>query len=215
MSEQKIEKVHCNKCLILTKHLNIAHRAQHESEMYDEYVQISWSTYYDLYECCGCESVVLRRRFVFSEIDEVEEDFYPPPISRTQPKWFKELPDEYGELLNEIYHALHADTLRLAVMGARTLIDIFMTSKLNDIGGFDVKLKQLETDGYISAKNRNVLDAALNAGHATIHRNYKPKKEDVELIMDIIENLIQHEVLEKSAASLQQTTPIRKKVAKK
>ena len=45
------------------------------------------------------------------------------------------------------------------MMGARTLVDLFMVDKVKDIGGFERKLHELEKAGYISSKNRDVLFA--------------------------------------------------------
>jgi len=65
------------------------------------------------------------------------------------------------------------------MMGARALVDIFMTEHLGDIGGFQQKLDSLENEGYLSKVNRQVLEAALEAGHAAAHRGHKAEEETV------------------------------------
>lgn len=144
-----------------------------------------------------------------SESMETSEEFYPPEVSRQKPAWAKTLPEEYGELIDEVYAALHANSGALALMGARALIDMFMTKRVGDIGGFERKLEKLVTEGFLSTKNKEVLDAAIDAGSAAAHRGHKPSKSDVGRVMDIVENVLQNDVLEDSAKALRTSTPPR------
>ncbi len=209
----KIQKNHCNKCLQETKHFIVAERVSSGSQPANddphcEY-EISWSTIYKMLECCGCENVALQRTFHFSEYSEVEEEYYPPQISRKLPKWHNELPEEWYELLKEVYTALHADSRCLVLMGARALVDLYMNKQLGDIGGFAQKIRKLEEDGLISKPNKIVLDAALEAGHAAAHRGYKPKANEVNQVIDIVENLLQSYILTSTAEKLKEKTPSR------
>lgn len=211
MNDEKLEiqKSHCNRCLQETKHFIVAKRCNEGSEIVDDRYEVSWKTTYKMLECCGCENVSLQRKFYFSEYDDVEVEYYPPQISRQIPKWSEELPQEWLELLKEIYLALHADSRRLALMGARTLVDLYMSEKLGDIGGFSQKIKKLETDGLISKPNKAVLDAALEVGHAATHRGHKARAIEVNQVIDIVENLLQSHVLAASADNLKSKTPQR------
>lgn len=173
---------------------------------YDQY-EISWNTTYKMLECCGCENVSLQRRFYFSEYDEIEEEYYPPQVSRQLPKWHDELPDEWCELLEEVYRALHTDSRRLVLMGARALIDLYMTEQLGDIGGFAQKIKKLESDGLISKPNKSVIEAALEVGHAAAHRGHKARVNEVNQVIDIVENLLQNHTLAHAADNLKSKTP--------
>jgi hypothetical protein len=210
----KIEKAHCNKCLHETKHYVIAKRVpsgREAADPHDPYCryEISWSTTYTMLECCGCESISLRRQFYFSEWNEIEEEYYPPQISRQLPKWHEQLPAEWQELLKEVYAALHADSRRLTLMGARALADLYMTEQLGDIGGFAQKIKKLEEKGLISKPNKTFLEAALEAGHAAAHRGHKAKANEVDQVIDIVENLLQSHVLKDVGKSLKAATPPR------
>ena len=107
----RIEKVHCNECRQETKHLVVATRKQRGAEEYTPDIEISWMTTYDMLECCGCESVCMRRSYWFSEDPEGEQvSFYPPPVSRNAPRWLGELQADLKSLVGEIYTALHADS---------------------------------------------------------------------------------------------------------
>lgn len=210
----KIEKIHCNNCLHETKHFVIAERSnsgREQADTSDPYCtyEVFWNTTFKMLECCGCENVTLLRRFYFSEDDGIEEKYYPPRVSRQLPKWHDELPSDWCEMLSEVYAALHADSRRLALMGTRTLVDMFMSDQLGDIGGFAQKMQKLESEGLISKPNKVVLDAVLEAGHAAAHRGHKAKSNEVNQVMDIVENLLQSYVLKHAAENLKSKTPKR------
>ncbi len=217
--ELKIQKSHCNECGHKTNHKvifnDIVEGRDDKNSGDDEHpYYVQWRTDWRLLKCCGCDDVSLEKTFWFSENCGDGQDppeYYPPRIARKKQKWLENLPDEYPGLLNEIYSALHADNRRLSMMGARAIVDIFINRKVGDLGNFTSGMKALQKEGYISEKNRVVLEAAIEVGNATTHREHKPTSEQVSAVMDIIENLIQHDVLQKSAESLRGTTPKRQK----
>jgi hypothetical protein len=57
--------------------------------------------------------------------------------------------------MDETYAALHANSKRLALMGARALVDLFMNATIGDIGGFQRKLQKLVEEGYLSSDCRH------------------------------------------------------------
>lgn len=201
-------RCHCSQCGHDTKHDVVATRDQHGSDDLGEGIVISWDTTYDVLECRGCETVTLRKRFWFSEWDHdaCEVTFYPPPISRRLPTWRHSLPKEMASLLEETYTALHAGSTRLAMMGARALVDMMMTRAVGDRGGFERKLKLLEEEGYLSSRSREVLEAALEVGHATAHRGHTPSSAEAEQVLDIVENTLQARQLGEAARALSATT---------
>jgi hypothetical protein len=122
---------------------------------------------------------------------------------------------ELYELHEEVYSALHANNRRLATMGARALLDMAMTDKVKDVGQFNQKLDALEKEASISKKQREFLEAALDAGNAASHRGHCPTAKQLDQVMDIVENVIQQiYVLPNAAAELKKSTPPRKKSAK-
>ncbi len=141
--------------------------------------------------------------------------YFPPSSARHRPVWAWHLPQPAQFLLKEIYDALYSEGLRLAVMGARTLVDMAILDKVGDVGTFVEKLKALESKGFISKRNREVLSAALDAGSATAHRGHKFEAAQVHQVMDIVENLLQSiYVLERAAQKIKTATPPRKKPTK-
>jgi hypothetical protein len=69
----------------------------------------------------------MNRYFETGETAENREDV--PSFFRRMPKWAKEIPHEASELMKEVNTALHNDSRRLAIMGARSLVDMFMNDK--------------------------------------------------------------------------------------
>lgn len=217
MSEPpKIVLAHCNKCGHETKHEIASEHPRRTSEVVDheQGIEVSWLTTYSMLECRGCEEVSLCRAEWCSEDDPMDQrprTYFPPRVSRRKPAWVDRLvvPEKYEGLLNEIYVALHADSRRLAVMGARTLIDAYITRRVGDQGNFTKGLKKLVEKNFISEKQREIVDSAVDAGSASAHRGHCPSANDINVVIDIVENLIHNELLTDPAAALRQTTPPR------
>lgn len=187
-------------------------RTRSESELVDALYgfEVSWSRTHTLLECRGCEEITLLRTIWCSEDDPEDgpsETYFPPRVSRRRPAWFDELPSEYAGLLKEIYTALHADSRRLAMMGLRAVIDLFMARKLEGSSGFAGGLRQLVEQNYLTTRSLEIVEAAVEAGHASAHRAHNPTAAQVNSVMDIVENLIQHDLLAESAASLRRSIP--------
>ena len=165
---------------------------------------IEGSDIYDLFKCCGCDSVVFRHKSWFSEhvdqetgMPEISTRYYPPPTYRNLPIWINEFCLSSGseasisELMHEINVALQNNAPRLATMGVRALLEIVMLDKVGDKRSFSANLEAFQEEGYISKIQKEVIGQILEAGHATIHRGYKPEKEDVVHLMDVTESIIE------------------------
>ena len=205
---------HCNLCSNITKQFVLARREVDKSDEIEEYGTITAWDRYELLECGGCESVSMRHTS-YHEFDDGETVVnYPPKVTRKRPPWIWELPGELLNILRQVYTALDASSMALAVMGARTLIDLLLTDKVGDIGTFADKLNALERTGMIGKNNRAFLEAALEAGNAAAHRGHNPRSADVEAVMDIVENVLHAAYfLESQAEQLKRTTPPRTKTS--
>jgi uncharacterized protein DUF4145 len=213
--ESQQEKVHCNTCGGIRTHQVIATRHQEDTSLFEEEFEVGWYITYTLLECAGCHTVSLRRRRVFSEWNQGDEEitFFPPQVSRRQPSWLEQVDEEIQEIVREVYTALHADSRRLALMGARAVLDVIMVRKVGDIGSFTAKLDALEKAGITSPRQTNLLQAALDAGNAAAHRGHLPTAEELGAIMDIVENLLHLDLLDPAADELRRSTPSRVKRA--
>ena len=207
--EQKTKKAHCNSCGQETNHAIIASRRK-------QYGRPSETYTYEMLECCGCENITMRCSSWFSGEEGIGVIYCPPAVSRRLPQWAVDLPNNEWTLLNEVYAALHAGSHRLAMMGARALIDVALVSKVGDQGTFAKTLAKGESKGYIGKQNQTVLDAAFDAGSAAAHRGHNANAKEVSQVLDIVENLLQSVyVLESLADDLREKTPPRTKSPEK
>lgn len=212
MVKENSFKVHCNACGHETRHSSKGQHRVSGQDLIEDYGPVEYENRYEILECLGCESVVFRRVSWFEPTDQETVTLYPPPISRPAPRWKDKLPTDLGELLDEIYKALQADSPRLALMGARTAVDMVILQKVGDAGTFQQKLEAIEQQGFVGRKNREFLSAALEAGNAAVHRGHVADPEEVNHVMDIVENLLEAVyVLEGAAESLRKRTPPRPK----
>jgi len=214
MKSRTFSKAPCNQCNRETKHVLLKKRLTSDETDVEGYGPISWQDLYEMLECSGCESVTLRHTHLFSEGPDPPISYYPPRIARPVPRWRRQLPHDLGSLTDEVYSALHADSRRLGLMGARTIVDMVLLHKVGDAGTFSWKLKKFEDLGFVGRRDREILEAALDAGSAAAHRGYRPKPEQLDQVMDIVEHLLEAVyVLDSAAAALRKSTPARKKAA--
>jgi hypothetical protein len=203
---------HCNECGQDTKH-NIVHEAKrvrtYDHDQYSVDVGSNWT----ILQCGGCEEVAMRR------VDWCPNDrtFFPARVSRRKPVWLtrEHAPSTYVGMLDEVYAALHADSRRLAMMGARAIIDVVITRTVGDQGNFSKGLDELKKNDLIGKRDRTIIEAAIEAGSAAMHRGHQPTVDDVNVVIDIVERMIQAEILEAKAKELAATTPPRKRAPAK
>ena len=208
-----IIKAPCNDCGRDTDHEVLK---SHNTSGHDPESETHWSTTFDMIECRGCHFISLKRTFDFSEYDQVQVDYFPPPVPRRKPDWghhfLLNASSEIQELLVEVYSALHAGNRRLATMGARALLDMAIVAAVGDVGDFKRKLDQLESGGFIGKQPREFLGVALDAGNAAAHRGHCPTPQQLNMVMDIVENVLEQIfVLPHAAEDLKKSIPPRHK----
>lgn len=216
--KSSIERIHCNTCGGKRDHLVVATREQRHSETFNQQFDVDWVIVYDMLECAGCKEICVRKKVWCSEdapYDGPEITYYPPRIERRLPEWKDALPTEMAALVVEVYAALQADSRSLAAMGARALIDMVIVKEVGDAGSFPQKLSALQEAGFLSTRNREVLEAVLDLGSAAAHRGYRPERDHLEAAIDIVENLLQATTLRKFVRELRRKTPRRSKRKKR
>lgn len=205
---------HCNECGHDTLH-KVVKLVSRSRDYDDDRYTISVESNWRILQCGGCQEVAMSRTNWCSEDDPHDPSvptYFPPRVSRRKPEWLTKHPElnDYLDLFEEIYAALHADSRRLAMMGARAVIDMAMTQMAgSDQGNFTVGLNALEADRRLTQEERQLIDAAFNAGSAAMHRGHKPAIEDVNTVIDIVERVVHAEVLKKKARELAESTPKR------
>lgn len=197
----------CRKCKHETQHILLCEKVT-ESE---HPPQFDYEVSFQMLECMGCHSIAFRRKTYFSEYVSMTDDsygettieddgmryeYFPPLDSRVPPVWMSSVPPGFQKLSEEVYRAINNGLYCLATMGARAIIDMMFTDQLgSNEGRFKDRLNELCKNGILGGIQKDILNVALDAGHATTHRGHVPKPMEVAQVMDIIENLL-HTVYE-------------------
>jgi hypothetical protein len=187
-------RAHCNKCGRETKQLV---KAAHNSSWVSDYAPTFWESH-QVIECGGCETTSYRTTRSNEQdtdaddnpIEAVEQ--FPPATFRLMPDWMVDFSDkpDIKRLFGEVYIALQNDTLALSAMGVRAIIEHITIDQVGDHGSFTANLEKLKEAGKISTHHETVLGAALELGHATIHRGYAPTPGQLKVALDVTEHLI-------------------------
>ena len=177
--------IYCNACGQIAEHV------VQERHSFNEHHER------ELLTCKGCAFPKLR--WANRECKPPYEQIFPSPDVRPCPKWVDELPAPIAGLFRETLRAFAEDHLWLVAMGSRTLIDMFALERIGDIGGFSAKLAQLEAQGYLSARDILLLNAAVEVGHEATHRSTRPSAQDCHAVLDIVEHLLQRIALDSTA----------------
>jgi hypothetical protein len=209
---------HCNECGHDTLHKVVKQIQRSRDFDHDRYV-VTMGSNWKILQCSGCHEVSMNRIDWCSEDDPQDPSvstYFPPRISRRKPDWLvrREAPGYQG-LLDEVYAALHADSRRLAMMGARAVIDKAIAKQAGDRGTFSQGIDALEKAGIIGKLDRPLIDAAFDAGSASMHRNHQPSIDSLNTVIDIVERVVHAEVLAEKAKELAATTPPRPARVKK
>lgn len=124
--------------------------------------------------------------------------------------WLQLLPDEIRALLAEIFAARHAGLRALVLMGVRAAIDMTCNHLIGDLGGFDLKLRELRSSGRITEGQQQALHAVVQLGHASAHRGHVPGADDVDDVLDILERLLKAQYVDQyTTQRIVQGTPQR------
>lgn len=196
MSEEKI-KAHCNTCGGLKNHVVLHPETDVHSE--DDWLSIST---YRLIRCAGCDRVHLQHETEVTTGNQtyINLVYYPPALSRRRPDWMTlsvhnvlwAMNSEIGQLLTEVYAALQNGSNRLAAMGIRALVENIMIDKIgSDTGNFEQKIAQFFELGYVAPyQHKSFRLGLIEAGHAAMHRGFRPTDEQLATLLDITESLV-------------------------
>ncbi len=203
MSAPEKLKSQCNSCHAQTLHNVLFEKKDRGSEQIDEDFSIEWGVTWRVIQCRGCESVSMKRAAWNSEATdehgrpEIEVTYFPPRIFRDFPAWLRNdifaapCPDEVEELMKELYIALQNDCNAASTMLMRAIFEHTMIDKAGDHGTFTRNLSKFEELGFIGKKHAEVVASMLEAGHASIHRAFIPKKSDIVTLVDILEGVLE------------------------
>ena len=196
----------CNTCGGARKHDILHAEVSRWTEEIEGIGEIGGHDMYEMLRCRGCERICLRHQSSFSEdVDPktgqplVVTRYYPPATSRKKPDWLSTFSlvhvgwneeDIISDLIEEIYEALHNDARRLVAMGVRSLLEQIMIDKVGQQRTFKLLVNAFAEKGFISPLQKRRIEKILEAGHASVHRSFKPHVQDLMTLMDIAESLV-------------------------
>lgn len=150
---------------------------------------------------CVLELRKIQKKQILS-LDRVNPAFGVMPVDQVHPQSSKairfpqparpsELPGQLQVLLDEIYMAMNNDLLALPAMGIRAVIDTTCNAVLNkDLQSFNEKLNALKAMGHLSNGGHLVLGAAVEVGHAAMHRAHVPDLTTVQSMLAALEHML-------------------------
>ena len=97
------------------------------------------------------------------------------------------------------------------MMGIRSLVDYFIANQIKNYKNFKDGLDQLLEIGKITKEQQDALAIVVDAGNASIHRQFNPSDEVLNLTMDTVELLLQQEALAAPLNEVKDQIPARKK----
>jgi hypothetical protein len=158
-------------------------------------------------QCQVCKTTQLRVHSWNSENGDCGEVYYPPHPVHAAPKWIDDLPGDYRELVRQIYPALDAGSLGVAMMGTRAVLDVFITNQSTETHDFGRKLTDLASRGLIMHQEVPVLRTVFEAGSGASHRGFLPWQAEVLTVLQIIEDLVHRDLLRAQAIALKARIP--------
>jgi hypothetical protein len=216
-------KSYCNECIAERNHSLLHSEIDTGSEGDGAY---RWEVRNEMMKCLGCDTISLRRTITDNvDIDEFSRPvpsitFFPPAALRRKPEWVSELTRRHlfgpGEniivdLINEIYICVQNDCRRAACMAIRALLEHVMIDKVGDNGSFAKNIAEFQTKGLISTTQKQFLETVIQAGHASMHRAYKPSKREIVALVNITESVIESSYMnEHRASELKKVIPAKK-----
>lgn len=202
--------VHCNRCHAGTHHALHGECKKTDSD-FDEAsrTEIQFAETYSLLQCQVCGQGRLQVVFWNSENDESPPVFFPPPECRRPPDWLKDIEQRPGVLLNEVYAALNAGMYAIALMGVRSVLDVWVSGQTPGRKNFPTKLETLVQLGGLSANQAEILKDVFDAGSAAAHRGYAPSLTDALAATEAVENLLHQHALVPRVGALKGNTPQR------
>ncbi|WP_228140685.1 DUF4145 domain-containing protein [Acinetobacter sp. TGL-Y2] len=204
VSKNKIvyKKVLCIECKTHIKHEVLVDISEYDQT----HSPIEFYLNYRILKCINCETITYQTKNLCSEdVYQVGYELNGDPIYHEDAtykvfpirdeetafsiEFEKILPIEIYNTYEEVVVALNNKMPLLTVLGLRTLLEQIIKhfGKSDDLG---VILNQFEQDGFISTKQRALLDDIRYLGNDAAHRADSKSRKNLILHLKVLENLI-------------------------
>jgi hypothetical protein len=202
--------VNCNRCHAETNHApqGVCKKTDHGFDEASR-THVHFAETYTLLQCQVCGQGRLQVVMWNSENDHSPPSFFPPPECRRPPQWLEEIDQPMRVLLNEVHTALDAGMYAIALMGVRSVLDVWVSSQTTGRKPFPEKLENLMALGTLSARQVETLNGVFQAGSAASHRGYAPSLQDALAATEAVENLLHQDALVPRINAMTANTPHR------
>lgn len=199
------KKCLCLKCKIEINHEILVNIRKHI--IYDEENYIRVYEFLKILKCINCYEISFQHKLMNpDDATVVGENIYGEAVYeeyadiRTYPmrdietisskSFEKILPEEIYNIYEEVVFSLNNKMPLLTGLGLRMLLEqiIKYFGKSDDLG---IILNQFEKEGFISTKQRSLLDKIRYLGNDAAHRADSQSRKDLILHLKVLENLIQ------------------------
>lgn len=196
----QVLKSHCNSCRqetnqnVLFEHVVIDEQPGIEHIFKDKYMVI---------QCLGCEAVSYLTEDKYTSAPQLpEEDWmvnltsYPKSIYDNSDftifdyEKYDQFPNVVRDLYMEIESALKSESLILAALGLRTLVEAICIEQGMEGYSLADKIKSMESRGLISRNERPILDKLRKLGNASAHEIKKFSTEQLSYALDIVNHVL-------------------------
>lgn len=212
VESNKIDKILCPSCARVTNH-EIAWKAK-EKKVEDDEIGIWESTSYDVLQCLGCETVSLRREYMFSEdlnMRHINGEWIAFPNVTMWPKTshrmlkqkqFSTIPPEIRRIYQETIDAYNLELPTLCAAGIRAIIERVCNN--NDIKENDLekKINSLLERGIITKIVAEGLHENRILGNTALHESKLFGDEELTTAINLIESLLEMMYETKNRTSL-------------
>lgn len=160
-----------------------------------------FAAHYMVVQCRGCKNTSFRDVFRDYEIafPTPDGDWDVPQTVKTYPKFIKDhntlngshhVPSIVREIYEESLKAIQEDAAILAGLGLRGTIEAISNDREITGRNLEMRISRLATQGFISQKDAERLQAIRFLGNDAAHDIKKPTKNQIEIALRIIEHLI-------------------------
>lgn len=206
-------------------------KATHRESWSDEENGVSGDDTFRILKCLGCETAFVQQESWFSEDIDYRYNhstgqqepyipstfkYWPATTKRKKPTWRLKLYSrdiQLVGLLEEVYSAYDANLNVLAAIGVRTTFD--RASELLGVDPaktFQQKLEELAASGKIGDVEKGTLGTLTDAGSAAAHRGWRPKQDELDIMLDVIESFLNRNfILEGAVQTLKNAVPAKPK----
>ena len=144
-----------------------------------------------LWQCIGCETVLLEHRFCYDSDDEWGYEYHPKPARHSvKAKYFTKLPDRLATIYKEAVTCFNYSAWTLCAVGLRGLIEGICRDK-----GISGRTNEKKIDGLKKILPEGIvnnLHSLRFMGNQAAHELERPSGYDLTVALEICEDLLNY-----------------------